>query len=159
MAAGDGESWHDAKPVRRQPQKSLRNGNASATARDDARYDAPASLGTVDEKILHLEEILEDRITAQKAAGKRVTRAKGAWLEHRDKTVLLARSRAERTSEDVRDTLARTERNDEGVLGHKLWFELEDAEQDEKSMQSEVKAIQARLSALQSVGNHIFRAT
>jgi hypothetical protein len=108
---------------------------------------------------LHLEEILEDKIGEQKRAGKRVTKAKGEWYMHRDKTILLARSRNERTSEDVRDTLARTERNDDGVLGHNLWFELEDAEQDEKGIMSEVKAIQARLSALQSVGNHIFRAT
>lgn len=119
----------------------------------------PTSLGTIDDRILNIEEYLEIKIDELHAAHDETTEAKRKWLSHRDHQVLLSRRRNEKTSEDVRDTLARTEYDEDGTKGLDLWIALEDAEGHEKALRTEVSAIQSRLSALQSVANHVFKAT
>jgi Rad3-related DNA helicase len=117
------------------------------------------SLGTVDERILFLEDFLEQKIDELHDLGDVIIQAKGKWLKHKDIQEELAIARKEKVTVASVERLARRNRNEEGVHGMRLWKDLEEAEQAEKALNTEIRAIQARMSALQSVSNHINKAT
>lgn len=132
-----GESWETAKPVRH--------------AKAAGKSHAIPTLVNVEQDILRISDLLDERATELYTANRDTTTKQGQWLRHRDKVVRRLLAGKDRTSEDSRDSLARTEQNEEGIWGAKLWEAWKFAEGHEKSIKEEMNALRSRLSALQSV--------
>lgn len=138
----NGETWESAKPVRggkNRPQL--------------------ATLASTEEEIDRIVELLTVKVEELYQANRDKVEKQGQWLMLRDKSNMIIRANNERTSEDTRDSMARSDHNDDGIPGKKLWLAFSYAEGYEKSLNTEIGALKAQLSALQSKAKGIREVT
>lgn len=138
----NGESWHDAKPVRNK----------------DAAKSIP-NLLSVEERILECDEMIDEVISHYGDAVKNLARAEVAWKKHKAHVVYRIAFGGEKSAEDARESAAMEKKNADGVPGSKLYSNYKGAEAVEKELATRLRGLQTKMSGLQSLARGLRAAT
>jgi hypothetical protein len=150
MAEGTYEDQRTAKPARRVARERLGKGKAYDPVTGEALPDIP-TLIEVERRILLVDEQLAEAVEEYSKISELAAAAKAAWEEHRDLTIVEIVNTGDKGAKDTRSALAKDRISREGVPGEDLYRVHLITEAALESKGKHLYALQARLSALQTL--------
>lgn len=128
-------------------------------ARRDPGTGTIHSLAEVEERLLDADEELAELVESHYEIAEKAAEAEADWKQHRDRILVKLADEGTKEAADVREARARRARVDpqdlDSMTGDELYRIYKINEAAEKSVDRHIRALQTRMSALQSVAKGI----
>jgi hypothetical protein len=151
MVAEPSQAERDAAVPARHVDRRVRKPGANVDRETGEMLPDIPTLMEVERRILACDTHLGELVVDYADLTENAARAKAEWEEHRDRTILRVANQGERTSEDVRLATAKLATSARGVPGEELYRTYLICAAAADSCGKALYAVQARLSAQQTL--------
>ena len=141
------------------PRARRRSRNGPSYDDDGAMLPEVPGIAEIEQRIMRCDDELAELVEEHYNAAEEAATAEADWKAHRDRVLVLLADRPDKEAADIREARAKAARVDgsdpNSLKGEDLYRVYKILEAREKSIDRHIRAVQTRVSGLQSIARGI----